>query len=303
MAGAAALWLAPGRTRAADATPIRLAGPPTDASAEVYYADAMGFYKRNGFAPDISHLTNGEAVTAGVIGGSIDIGVGQAISIVTAFSKGIPLTVIAGSAVYSSKRAGAGTLFVPRDSKATTGKDLVGKVIGVQGVRGFAQFGMSAWLDATGGDSSTVKFVEMTSSIMGRALAEGRLDAAFIPEPFVFEVAKVAKKIATPLGAVAPEYYLGAFFATTAWAKAHADVVKRFEATIYETAAWANKNHDRTAEILAAAAGIEVESVRNATRTDYATRREPALLQPIVNLAAKYAGITPFPADQIFFQG
>jgi NitT/TauT family transport system substrate-binding protein len=287
---------------AADATPLRLAAPPTDASAEYYYADAQGFFKKAGFDCDIAHLANGEAVTAGVIGGSLDIGVSQSISLVTAYSRGIPLTILAGSAV-NSRTSESGMLFVPKSSNATSGKDLIGKTIGVQGLKGFAQFGTQAWLDKTGGDSSTVHFVEMTSSVMGRALADNRIDAAFIPEPFVSQVAKVAKKVAPPMDAIAPVFMAGAHFTTLAWAKAHPDVVRRFQALVYETAAWANKNHDRTAEILAEAARIDPETVRGAVRVSYITRRDPSLLQPMINLAAKYAGITPFPADDIFFKG
>lgn len=286
---------------AADA-PLRLAAPPTDASAEYFYADTEGFFKRAGLASDISHLANGEAVTAGVLGGSIDVGVGQAISLITAHSRGLPITILAGSAV-NAIGSESGAFFVPKNSTATSGKDLNGKTVGVQGLRGFAQYGTQAWLDKTGGDSSTVHFVEMTSSVMARALADGRLDGAFIPEPFVYEVAKVARRIATPMDAVAPRFLAGAHFTTLAWANAHADVVRRFLSAIYATAAWANKNHDRTAQILSSAAGIDIDLVRHAQRVVYVERRDPSLLQPMIDLAAKYTGITRFPAEDLFFKG
>jgi NitT/TauT family transport system substrate-binding protein len=287
--------------RGADVS-LRLAAPPTDASAEYYYADAAGFFKRAGFSYDIAHLSNGEAVTAGVIGGSIDVGVSQAISLVTAYSRGLPVTILAGSAV-NIPSAESGILFVSKSSTASTGKDLDGKTIGVQGLKGFAQFGTQAWLDKTGGTSSSVHFVEMTSSVMARALVDGRIDAAFIPEPFVSEVAKVARKVAPPMDAIAPAFMAGAHFTTTGWAKAHPDVVRRFVNVIYATAAWANKNHDKTADILSQAAHVDVDTLRGAGRVQYIERRDPALLQPMINLAAKYAGITPFHADDIFFKG
>lgn len=308
VAGAAAAVLAPplrARASAADPTVLHLAAPPTDASAQYYYADAAGIFKKAGLAYDIAHLANGEAVTAGVIGGSIDIGVSQAISLITAFSKGIPITVIAGSAinVRGAAAGSAGAFFVPKNSTATSGKDLIGKTVGVQGLRGFAQYGTQDWLDQTGGDSSTVHFVEMTSSVMGRALADNRLDGAFIPEPFVSQVAKVAKKISNPMDVIAPTFYLGAHFTTLAWARAHADLVRRFERVMYETAVWARENRDQSAVILANAAGIDVETVRSAVRVEYSSKRDPALLQPMISLAAKYGGITPFPAEAIFFKG
>jgi hypothetical protein len=71
---------------------------------------------------------------------------------------------------------------------------------------------------------------------------------------------------------------------------------------MYETAAWANKNHDASAVILSDAAHIDLASVRAAVRSEYATKRDVALMQPMVALAAKYGGIKPFPAEDLFFK-
>lgn len=293
------------RASAADETVLHLGTPPTDASGQYYYADAEGFFKKAGLPAEISTLPNGEAVTAGVVGGSINIGNGQVISVITAYAKGLPLTIVAGSGINTARTGlgASGAFFVPKNSTAATGKDFIGKTVGVQGLKGFAQYGTSAWLDRTGGDSSSVHFVELSSAVMGTALAEGRLDGAFIPEPNVSNVAKLAKKIATPMDTIAPSFYSGAHFTTLAWAKANVDLAHRFEKVMYETAAWANKNQDKSADILAAAMRLDPEVVHNSNRIQYSTRRDPSLLQPMINLTAKYAGITAFPAEDLFFKG
>jgi NitT/TauT family transport system substrate-binding protein len=290
---------------AATLTKLQLAAPPTDASAQYYFAQAQGFFTRGGFACDIAALANGESVTAGVLGGTINIGVSQVISLVAAYSRGVPITIIAGSAINEVKTAPgtAGALFVPFGSSATSGKDLLGKTVGVQGVHGFAQYGTQAWIDKTGGDSSQVKFVELPSVVMAKALTDKRIDAAFIPEPFVSAVARVAKKIATPMDAIASQFYQGAHFTTVRFAKANVDVLQRFASVLYEVADWANKNHDKSAEILANSTHIDINSVRGAVRSEYATKRDPAFLEPMIALAAKYGGIKPFAAEDIFFNG
>ena len=291
--------------RAAALTALQLAAPPTDSSAQYYFAQAQGFFTKAGFACDIAGLANGESVTAGVLGGTINIGVSQAISLIAAYSRGVPITIIAGSAINEAKTAPgtAGALFVPFGSGVTNGKDLLGKTVGVQGVHGFAQYGTQAWIDKTGGDSSQVKFVELPSVVMAKALTEKRIDAAFIPEPFVSAVARVAKKIATPMDAIAPQFYQGAHFTTVSFAKANVEALQRFEAVLYETALWANKNHDKSAEILVQSTHIDIDSVRGAVRSQYATKSDPALLQPMIALAAKYGGTKVFAAEDIFFKG
>ena len=306
IAGTGAFTLLPALRTAASADPtrLRLAAPPTDSSGQYYYADAEGFFKKAGFACDVAHLANGESVAAAVIGGSIDIGVSQTISLIAAFSRGVPLTIIGGSAINESRSnpGTAGAFFVPMSSSVTSGKDLIGKTVGVQGLHGFAQYGTQFWIDKTGGDSSQTKFVELTSPVMAKALTDDRLDGAFIPEPFVADVAKVARKIATPMDSIAPAFYQGAHFAMLAYAKANPDVIRRFVAVMDQTADWANKNHERSAAILSDAAHIDIASVRGAVRSEYATKRDPALLQPMIALAAKYGGIKPFAAEDLFFK-
>jgi NitT/TauT family transport system substrate-binding protein len=303
-----ALAMSPLLSRAADAATnatLHLAAPPTDSSAQYYIAESQGFFTKSGFTCDIAPLANGESVTAGVLGGTINVGVSQVISLVAAYSRGVPITIIAGSAINDAKVAPgtAGTLFVPFGSSVTSGKDLLGKTVGVQGVHGFAQYGTQAWIDKTGGDSAQVKFVELPSVVMAKALTDKRIDAAFIPEPYVSDVAKIAKKIATPMDSIAPQFYQGAHFTTASFAKANADVLRRFVAVLYETADWANKNHDKSAEILAGATHVDIASVHGAVRSEYETKRNPAFLQPMIALAAKYGGIKPFAAEDVFFRG
>lgn len=293
----------PLRVRATDPT-IRLGTPPTDSSAQYYYAQAQGYFTRGGLDAQVITLPNGEAVTTGVVGGSIDIGNGQAITLITAFARGIPLTVVGAAGINTARNGlgSSGAFFVPNASNAASGKDFNGKTVGVQGLKGFAQYGTMNWIDRTGGDSSTVRFVEMSSAVMGPALADGHLDGAFIPEPNVTNVAKLAKKVATPMDVIAPRFYSGTHFAMLTWAKQNVDAIRRFNSVMDQTANWANANHDKTAEILANAMHLDVDVVRRAHRIEYATTFDPALLQPMIDLAVKYAGIKRFAAEELFFK-
>src|SRR6185312_16891004 len=93
-----------------------------------------------------------------------------------------------------------------QNSTATGGRDMNGKTVAVVGLNGFAQYGTQNWLDKTGGTSSTVKFIQLAGAQIGVALQDGRVDGAFVPEPFVSHVRKVARPVANPMAAVAPTY-------------------------------------------------------------------------------------------------
>lgn len=99
----------------------------------------------------------------------------------------------------------------------------------------------------------TAKFIEMPYSAMPAALTAGRIDVAYISEPFLAVVRKDVRIIGYSHNAVAKQFLQSAWFTTPQWAKGHPDVVKRFAAAVRETALWANQkaNQARSGEILA----------------------------------------------------
>src|SRR5476651_685369 len=60
--------------RAADLAVINLINLPADNSAEVYYAQELGFFKDAGLDVHISAMTNSAAIIAALAGGGGDIG-------------------------------------------------------------------------------------------------------------------------------------------------------------------------------------------------------------------------------------
>jgi ABC-type nitrate/sulfonate/bicarbonate transport system substrate-binding protein len=59
-----------------------------------------------------------------------------------------------------------------------------------------------------------------------------------------------------------------------------------------ETAAWANANPERSAEILAKYTKVPLPVVRRMARSVYSERTDPAEIQPVIDAAAKFGFIT-----------
>ncbi len=285
--------------RAADR--VRLAAPALDATSLIFYGNEMGFFKNAGLEVDVQAMPNGEAVTVALTGGSIDIGCSECVSLILAFHRGLPITIVAPGGLQTP-RSSVGMFFVQKDSTATTGRDINGKTVAVVGLNGFAQYGTQNWLDKTGGTSSTVKFIQLSGAQIAVALQDGRVDGAFVPEPFVSAVKKVARPITNPMAAIAPTFLSSAHFASTPWAKANPDQVRRFQVAIRQTADWANKNHDQSAVILEKVARVAPEVVEASVRAFYGTRLEPGLLQPLIEVAAKYGGFNSFAAADMMYR-
>jgi NitT/TauT family transport system substrate-binding protein len=278
---------------------LKIATTPVDIGAEVFYAQDKGFLKNNGLDAQIQVISNGAAITAAVMSGAIDIAQANIASLASAHEAGLDVVIVAPAGQYSSKTPTT-ALVVTKNSPIKTGKDLNGKTIAGNGLKNITQVGAFAWMDKNGGDTSTTKFVEMPFPDMPGALTAGRIDAAVIAEPELS--AALAKGevrvLANCYDAIAKDFMIGAWFTTGTWAKAHPDLVKRFSKAMSQTAEWANKNQAASGELLTKYTKIEVAP--NMKRAVYADKLTPALVQPLIDGAAKY-GITKksFPANDI----
>jgi NitT/TauT family transport system substrate-binding protein len=290
------------RAGGAQEATLRIATIPIDVGAEVFYARDAGFFKKAGLDAQIQPITNGGAIAAAVASGAVDVGFSNLVSIATAFKRGVPITIIAPAGLYSTKTPSS-VCVVAQNSPIKSAKDLTGKVFATNGLKNIAEFGPRAWIDKNGGDSSTVSFIEMPFPAMSAALAQGHIAAALLAEPSATEFKSSTRVLSKCFDGIAPNFMISAYIATTKWATAHPDLVQKFQQAIRETAAWANKNHDKTAEMLAKEAKISPDVVRAMNRSVYPERTDPAMIQPVIDVTAKYGALNAtFPASEMIYK-
>ena len=123
----------------------------------------LGFFKKAGFDVEITSVSSGPTIAAGVASGTFDFAQVNVPSLVSAHDKGIAFTMVAPAGLYSD-RAVTTALVVSSASPYHTAKDLTGKTIAVNALTGIQQIASEAWLDKNGGDSTSVKFVELSIS-------------------------------------------------------------------------------------------------------------------------------------------
>jgi NitT/TauT family transport system substrate-binding protein len=282
---------------------ITIAIPPVDPGAEALYAYDMGFFEKAGIDVTLQSLANGAVIAAGVASGAIDIGDSNVISIETAHSKGLPVTVVAPGA-DNIRSAPSNVLIVAKSSPFQKASDLNGKIIGTTPLRGIGDLLISAWMDKNGGNSESVKFIEIPFPQAAAAVVQGRTDATLSVEPFITEAKSDTRVMADPFAALGDGFLITAFYSSKTWAQAHPALLARFMAVIRQTADWANKNHDKSAEILAKYSKLDLEVIKQSVRAHYAASLTAASLQSTIDVAARYKYIdAAFPARDIIFQG
>jgi NitT/TauT family transport system substrate-binding protein len=298
--GSAACWSIAAPARGQPASTLHIAAVPLESASEAAYARDMGFFAKSGIVSDIQTMVNGAAIAAAIVSGGIDVGFIPLDVLASIHQKGIPLVVIAPCTEYVSG-AQTGALLVSADSPVHSGKDLEGKTIAVVALNGVTHLATRAWIDRNGGDSATVKFVELPPSAMPAALNAGRVDAAYDGEPYLEIAKKTSRVLFYGNDAIAKHYLSSAWCADIAWARDHLDVVDRFAVAMHETAAWANKNQARAGELFATYSKTDPAIVASTPRVRFTERLTPALIQPLIDAAAKYNGFKSFPAQDILY--
>jgi len=271
-------------------TKVRAVGIPIDVSGTVYYAADLGLFQKNGLDVEVTSMGSGAAVAPAVAGGTADIGSSNFISLAQGHERGVPFLMVAPSGAYTSKSPST-QLLVLKTAPIKTAKDLTGKIVAVSSLNNIAQVTVSAWVDKNGGDYKSVKFAEVPYGQMGPALSSGRVDALEIAEPYLSGVLNGgdARILAADGDIIGSTWVEGGYFCTIDYAKAHADVLRKFARSIADAGRWANANAEAAAAILLKISKGEPHKVTY--HIVYPERFKPSDAQPLIDVAAKYGAL------------
>ncbi len=285
----------------AEPAAVRVATIPSDAGSEPFYGLDMGFFAKAGLNVTLDTQQSGPAIASAVAGGALDIGFSNVMSIAAAHKHGLPFTFVAPGSLYLTAAPTSG-LVVRQDSALRTARDLNGKTIGVNGLKNIAQYAPMAWVDQNGGDSSTLRFVEIPGDQMQAALESNRLDLAMMPEPQISQSRTSCRTFAKVYDAVGEGFMIGGWFASAKWADANPDVVRRFAAALHDTAQWANRNQDKSLPILIKYIKLDPETAQKIVRARFAETLAAPIVQPSIDVLARYKGIdSAFRAQELIY--
>ena len=281
--------------RAADApVTIRIAIPGQDVDAQAWYAQDTGIFKKYGINVDITIIRRGggAAVVAAIAGNAADIGDGDIVSVATAHEKGIPISLLAPAAIIKGN-ASSTQLIVPTASPIKTAKDFEGKTIALISLAGPSRIAINAWLEAGGASLDKVTFVELPPINMAAAVDRGTVAGAVINEPALTASQTCCRAIGNIFASVAPEWMLGAWYATPDWIAKNPDLAKKFVQAMREAAIWGNNpaNHQRSGEILNMYTPFPPDILPRMTRATYGDVFNRKTMQPLLDAAYKYKAL------------
>lgn len=274
---------------------VRMGAMAIDACGTAFYGRETGLFQTNGIDPQITVVDNGVAAVAAVLGGDLDVGIGNVPQIAVAITRGLPLQMIAPASLYLRKDASP-NLVVAKDSPIKSAKDLVAATIGVSALGDFNQLSVLGWFDANRVSHEKVKFVEIKFGEVGQALQRGVVQAAIITEPQKSAAmrAGLIRDLADTFIAIAPVIATLVWFSTKEWLLNNAILARRLAKAIYTVGAWANDHQADSGAILVKVTKIDPTMMATMIRRVYPTTNDPRYVEPLLALAARY-GMLPRP--------
>jgi NitT/TauT family transport system substrate-binding protein len=281
-----------GRAGAQTPEHLRVVVVPTEIPISMINANAMGYFRDAGIDAEIVALANGPAGISAVLSGAADIGFGSTLPIVVAHDRGLPVTVVAGTDLHHATNPVQGIFMALATAPLHTGKDFAGKTISVPGLGSTQEYAVRTWVDATGGDSKTLRFVELPNAAVPDAIVAGRIDAGTADVlTFKSERARTLREVANVYDAIASSFITGLWYATAPWVDAHRDLTRRFIGVYERYAAWANAHPAEEVRFYAQQSGLRIDDLQGVPRAKF----EPALtldaLQPVIDVAYRYGAI------------
>ncbi|MBV8491781.1 MAG: ABC transporter substrate-binding protein [Candidatus Eremiobacteraeota bacterium] len=301
--GASALAAGPRAVRAQQLETLHLAGVPTDDVTPVFYALKNGMYQKAGVDLQWVQTSSGTAATTAVVTGTYELGKASPIAPILAHLRGLPIVVVANG-VISTPRTPFSAMLVATDSPIRTGAECNGKIGVSPGLSDINSLAMEAWIDKNGGDSKTVKWVEVPGSAAAEAIAEHRVDFALLQEPQLSAALALGKVrvLADAYAAVSERWITSSYITNVEFAAKHADALRKFVRVTYEAAGYTNSHKSETVPMMSERTKIPLETYTKLTRGDGSTATDPALLQPIIDMAVRYKVLSrSFPAKEMYW--
>lgn len=217
-----------------------------------------GFFAAQGIEINKKTLQSGNDIVLALANRNGDIGYLGWVPMIIARTQGIKLSAVAASEVEGTSNADNWqNILVKGSSSIRTPRDLSGKTIAVNALKGVGEVMIKAALKKVGVNPNSIKLVALPFPAMRAALRNGQVDAIWTPEPFLSQALNIdnARIVMAP-GPVLGKYWpVGGYAALSDWESKNPSLARKFRAAINRSLAYAQANPDEVRALLPAGTG------------------------------------------------
>jgi NitT/TauT family transport system substrate-binding protein len=266
-------------------------------SAAVQLGIDEGIFEKHKLKVELQSGQGGAAMLPAVSTGTMNFSVGNPLSVLLAKNKGLDMKIVSGFSNSLPTGNDINGVVAKANSGITTAKDLVGKKVAVNTINAQGDLTIKEVVSKQGGDPGGVQFLELPFQDMGAQLAQGNVDAVWVPEPFLSGLLADGNKLVTYNNQEAiPGLPTMVTFTSGSYAQQNPQVVADFKAAITETLTLAQSNPDKVRALLPAFMKMPESVAKNLRLEAFDGKLDEGTLGKLGDLMAKY-GIVPSAPD------
>lgn len=279
-------------------TPITVGVIPILDVAPIYLGVEQGFFADQGLDVTLQTAQGGAAIVPAVVSGQNQFGFSNNTSLLLAQAQGLPLRIVApGSSSTSEPGADFGGVVVAQDSDITSAADLAGRSVAVNTLNNISDTVVREAVRQDGGDPAGIEFVELPFPEMPAAVAESRVDAAFVVEPFVsIAEGQGARDVASVYATPTEDLSVATYFTSEDTLTSDPELVDAFTAAMVAAQEFAEQNPDEVRRIIGTYTEIDPELIDALTLPAFPSEVNDASIQVLADLALR-DGLLPQEAD------
>jgi NitT/TauT family transport system substrate-binding protein len=250
-----------------------------------------GFFAQQGIEIKKTTLQSGNDVVLALANNNGDIGYLGFVPMFIAVTSNIQMVLAAASEVEGTSAADNWqNILVKGNSSIRTPRDLAGKTIAVNALKGVGEVMIKAAMEKIGVRPSAFRLTALPFPQMRSALNNGQVDAIWVPEPFLTQALNIdnARIVMAP-GPVMGRYTpIGGYAARQSWQRQNPALAARFRTAINRALSYAQSHPDEIRQMLP-------PGTQNVRLPIWSPVVDRGKLQSLANYARKYGVITRMP--------
>lgn len=270
-------------------TNLRIAAVPAMDSAGLYIAQQRGFFAQEGLHVTILPAISSADVIKQQLQGQWDITAGAYPSYILADEqnkKANLKVLVAGSTMAPNVQE----VVVPAGSHITKMSQLVGKTITLNALNNIGQLLVTSMLNDSAVPNAKVHFNVQSFPAMGPLLAQHKLTAAWLPEPFISEYEEKygVEPLADANQGAAENLPIEGYVVTQSWLNKYPHTAEAFKIAMEKAQAVAASNLNAVQKAMTSFAGVPQLSASVLPSPGFPTDTQAGPLQRVVTLMVNF---------------
>lgn len=297
-----AATLAAGAASAQEPAEIRVSTIPIVDTAPLQAAIAKGYFEDMGLKVNTTPTAGGAVGLPALAAGQVQIAFSNSVSIALGAARGLGFRVVGAGSFTGEETPDLAAIVAAPDAGIETGADLEGKRLAVNTRANVIWLYANAWIDETGGDPEAVTYIEVPFPQMIDAVRGGRVDAAFVVDPFLTAGldSGAVELVGWPYNAVQTNIPIGMYATTGEYLDENPEVIGNFVTAYNRGVDWMNENvgTEEWAEIISGYTRLPPETLAGLNIPPFEKTIDPAALQPTFELMVTYGLLDAAPSAE-----